>query len=571
LGFSPRPFAPRARLYAYALIICGFVGGISALAGSTAGPALKATKVASAATLTWYRGNTHTHTSNSDGDSSPLAVAARYQELGYNFVVITDHNKLTAVDDLNAELGVAGQFLVMKGEEVTDYYNGKPVHINALNNQANVLPQHGSDVLSTIENDAAAIRQAGGLPYIAHPNFAFAISGEDLKNVNGTALFEIYNAHPVVNNDGDATHPSVEANWDEALSSGKLRYGIAADDEHTLTNPSGALPGRAWIMVRAGSLDPGAITAAMQRGDFYASTGVRLQDYQVSTAGISITVDNPSSGTTIDFIGKNGRLLQRSPSTTGSPAVYTFTGDEMYVRAKIVNAAGQTAWTQPVFTARLNPTNAILNAASFGSEPQLNKAVAPDSIAIASGLGLASAILEAERSPDGSYPTTLAGTTVTVNGRAAEIYYASTTQLNFHVPDATELGTAEVVITNADGVQLHNQITVESVAPGIFTEDGSGAGKAVKFETTRLLPTMFFPNDSLRRYFIYATGVRAGGQLTVLVNDQAVVIESVKECRRLPGLYQINIALTPAMVPGSATLLVNADGKLSNLTTLQLE
>jgi uncharacterized protein (TIGR03437 family) len=456
----------------------------------------------------------------------------------------------------------------MKGEEVTDYYNGSPVHINALNNQANVLPQHGTDVLSTIENNASAIRQAGGLPYIAHPNFQFAISGDNLKTASVT-LFEIYNAHPIVNNGGDESHPSVEANWDKALSSGKLLYGIAADDAHTLSNTSGALPGHAWIMVRAASLDSGAITEAVQGGDFYASTGVSLQDYQVGPGGISIVLNSGLNGTsTIDFIGKNGRLLQRSNTNS---AVYTFKGDEMYVRARVVNAAGQVAWTQPVFTARLNAGNAIVNAASFGNEPQTNKAVAPDSIAIASGLGLASATLEAERNADGTFPTSLAGTTVTVNGRAAEIYYASTVQLNFHLPDETELGTAEVVITNADGMQLRSQIRVEGVAPGIFTEDGSGTGKAVKWETTRLLPQMFFPDDSLHRFFIYATGVRVGSQITILVNGQPVTIESMRECRRLPGLYQINFALSPQTVIRSATLSLSVDGKLSNPTTLQFD
>jgi hypothetical protein len=78
-------------------------------------------------------------------------------------------------------------------------------------------------VLNTIDNDLAAIRAAGGLAYIAHPNFYFAVSAEDLVNASGTPqLFEVYNAHPVVNNTGDATHPSVEANWDTALTQGKF-------------------------------------------------------------------------------------------------------------------------------------------------------------------------------------------------------------------------------------------------------------------------------------------------------------------------------------------------------------
>ena len=42
----------------------------------------------------WYRGNTHTHTTNSDGDSKSEDVVEWYHSHGYNFLVITDHNKL---------------------------------------------------------------------------------------------------------------------------------------------------------------------------------------------------------------------------------------------------------------------------------------------------------------------------------------------------------------------------------------------------------------------------------------------------------------------------------------------
>ena len=519
------------------------------------------------AALVWYRGNTHTHTTNSDGDSSPLNVANRYKQLGYNFVVITDHNRLTDVDALNAEIGVADQFLVMRGTEVTDNWNGKPVHINSLNNTSNVLPQHGSTVIDTINNDVAAISQTGGLAYIAHPNFGFAITADDFKNETATPLFEIYNAHPVVNNGGDETHLSVEGLWDYALSSGKMRYGIAADDEHTLSNASGALPGRAWIMVKAGSLTPEAIKAAIGQGDFYASTGVTLQDYQVSETGITISVANDSNGpATVDFIGKNGQLLQRS---TSSPAFYSFTGDEMYVRAKIVNALGQAAWTQPVFTAHLRAANPILNGASLGNEPQSTKAVSPDSIAIAWGLGLAHTTLYGRPDSGNAYPTNLGGTTVTVNGRAAELFYVSSSEVNFHIPNETEPGTAEVIIANNDGIRLRGLLAVENAAPGVFTEDGSGSGAALKFEVSRLLPGLLIPHDSVRRFLIFATGLQMTTQVTALVNDHPATIESIRECRRMPGLFQLNMAIPDAsIVPGDDRLILITDGKSSNPTVL---
>jgi uncharacterized protein (TIGR03437 family) len=280
-------------------------------------------------------------------------------------------------------------------------------------------------------------------------------------------------------------------------------------------------------------------------------------------------VDNSVSGPlTIDFVGKNGRLLQRS---TSSQASYSFTGDEMYVRAKIVNALGQTAWTQPIFTARLNAQNAISNGASLGTEPESNRGVAPDSIAVVSGFGLAHETRQATRNPDNTFPTTLGNTSVTVNGRTAELYYISPTQLNFHVPDETEPGVATVAVTNSDGIQLQCKVVIENAAPGIFTVDGTGRGKAVTFEATRLLPQFFFPGDNSRRFFMYATGVRVGSATTVTLDGVPLMIESMRECRLLPGLFQINLIIPPATtINVGATLILTSDGKESNRAILQL-
>jgi hypothetical protein len=67
----------------------------------------------------WYKGNTHTHTLNSDGDCAPDDVVRWYREHGYHFLVITDHDYFTDVDGLNAVIGAEGQFLVIKGIEAS--------------------------------------------------------------------------------------------------------------------------------------------------------------------------------------------------------------------------------------------------------------------------------------------------------------------------------------------------------------------------------------------------------------------------------------------------------------------
>ena len=87
---------------------------------------------AQGAAARWYKGNTHTHTLNSDGDSTPEDVTKWYREHGYRFLVLSDHNVLTNVDGLNAVHAAPEQFLLIKGEEVTDRFGDKPIHVNGL-------------------------------------------------------------------------------------------------------------------------------------------------------------------------------------------------------------------------------------------------------------------------------------------------------------------------------------------------------------------------------------------------------------------------------------------------------
>jgi len=42
-----------------------------------------------------YRANLHAHTNRSDGRHTPAYVIAKYQELGYDFLAITEHNRVT--------------------------------------------------------------------------------------------------------------------------------------------------------------------------------------------------------------------------------------------------------------------------------------------------------------------------------------------------------------------------------------------------------------------------------------------------------------------------------------------
>lgn len=297
----------------------------------------------------WYKGNTHTHTLNSDGDSTPDEVVRWYREHGYRFLVLTDHNYLTGVDALNALHGAAGQFLIVRGEEVTDRFGDKSLHINGLDVAREVPPQGGTSVVDVLQRNVDAIRAERGVPHINHPNFRWSITADELRQVENNRLFEIYNGHPQVNNIGGGGVAGLEEAWDAILSSGKLIYGLAVDDAHTFKqpgNPAVAGPGRGWIAVRAARLEARALLDAMERGDFYASTGVELSEYQVTAQAMIVTVKKTTfSKYRIQFIGRGGAQLAEA---LDSPATYTFKGGEGYVRARVIESNGARAWMQPV-------------------------------------------------------------------------------------------------------------------------------------------------------------------------------------------------------------------------------
>jgi hypothetical protein len=201
-----------------------------------------------------------------------------------------------------------------------------------------------------LQKDVAAIREAGALPQINHPNFGWALTGADLSKVEGPALLEIWNGHPMVNNLGGGGVASAEAMWDEALTAGRRLFAVADDDAHhfkRLDDPAAAAPNRGWVMVRSQELTQASIIDAMRRGDFYASTGVSLSDVQSTNTSLRVTIATTTySKYRVQFVGAGGRVLAE---VTDSPAEYTFKGGEQYVRARVIESNGKMAWTQPVF------------------------------------------------------------------------------------------------------------------------------------------------------------------------------------------------------------------------------
>ena len=316
----------------------------------------------------------------------------------------TPEVRLKPLAEFRARLEQPGRFLLVDAEEVTqNARNGRAIHIGAVNLDRPVREQEGDTVPDVLRAAMKAIREAGAaggrriLIHVNHPNYKWGVTAEDLARVVDERFVEIWNGVDADNDPGDARHPSTEEVWDIANT---LRLagmgapplmGIATDDSHDYQgNKMRAPPGRAWVMVRSRFLTPDSIVRAMEAGDFYASTGVLLDDVVFDAARRTLTVriqPRPGEAFVTRFIGtRRGVRLEgrprRDPDGTwvettldstapGSPrmgevlaevrglrASYTLRGDEWYVRAVVQSSAApdvpsiehpfKRAWTQPV-------------------------------------------------------------------------------------------------------------------------------------------------------------------------------------------------------------------------------
>ncbi|MEZ5290682.1 MAG: CehA/McbA family metallohydrolase [Vicinamibacterales bacterium] len=338
----------RAMTRGRTLLAVAGIGVAVMLAGGVAAPA-RQPDVPDRSLWRWYKGNTHTHTTESDGDSTPDEVTRWYKDQGYQFLVLSDHNVLTGIDDLSRRHAAPGEFLLMPGEEVTDTFEKRPLHINGLNVRTLVEPRHGTSVADTVQRDIDAIREADGVPHINHPNFGWAIAPADLQALERYRLLEIFNGHPHVNNAGGGEAPALEDVWDRLLAAGKRVYGIAVDDAHVFKRPwdrTAPRPGQGWVVVRAPRLDPSALVASLEAGDFYASTGVELAAYEADRSAISLRIrpdaDTRFRSALVDASG----VVDRAD---GTDVRFTLSGRRRFARVVVTDSNGRKAWGQPVF------------------------------------------------------------------------------------------------------------------------------------------------------------------------------------------------------------------------------
>ena len=159
------------------------------------------------------KGDTHVHTTITDGWESPEAVAGYYRKAGYDFISISDHRKYEgAAIARQFYEGINIDFEIIDGEEIHAPKN--PVHILSFGSKYCISDIYRSDeeryyaevqeIMDSLDPEIvfcderekfiyasclwvyARIREAGGLAVLAHPHAL--VNGMDAYNIQDSLL-----------------------------------------------------------------------------------------------------------------------------------------------------------------------------------------------------------------------------------------------------------------------------------------------------------------------------------------------------------------------------------------------
>jgi len=276
----------------------------------------------------WYKGNLHVHTKNSDGLFTPEEICEYYSEAGYDFLCITDHDRITKA------VKVPKNFCHLHGSEIGVRGTSAGMHILGIGLREEFDAEHMS-----AQEIIDSINLHGAIPVIAHPYLNW-LTSDYLLSLRGYAGIEIYN-HSSQDKFGkgySTVHFDELLHAFSYLNKGARILGFAGDDSHSRSSLGGS-----FVMVKARSLNEKDILNSIRNGCFYPSTGVIINNLEIETRRIRI---NFSPATDVDFI-EGGRFSGGGREI--EYAGYEIEGWERHVRIEITDSMHRKAWVNPVY------------------------------------------------------------------------------------------------------------------------------------------------------------------------------------------------------------------------------
>lgn len=281
----------------------------------------------------WYKGNTHCHTTLSDGRRKPTEAATWYREHNYDFLVFTDHYQTAAAFESTTDgiLLIPGIELDAVDPQIGDY------HLVGLGVRSYTEPRQPDLPLQQAIDRLHALN---GLAVLAHP-YWMGLRSTDLQDIQGLTAIEVFNVTcELINGKGTS-----DALWDELLAKGRQLCGVAADDTHWAERDD---PGGGWLVVKATACTEESILQAIARGHFWSTTGPELR--KVWVEGTTVHVEcSPVKIINLKAQGRHGATERSQPNNLITHASFELLGLETYLRIEIIDEMGGRAWSNPFY------------------------------------------------------------------------------------------------------------------------------------------------------------------------------------------------------------------------------
>lgn len=287
----------------------------------------------------WLKGNIHSHTTVSDGLCEPGRQIRDYQDRGYDFLAITDHN---IMDSFQREEGI---ILIPGWERDITYSKTKCVHLVGLsdrpaNEQGACHLKRPDPAEVTAQQLADSMREDGQFVVLAHPVFS-RMEPAEISGLTGYQAIEVFNTGcERICHAGRA-----DVYWDMLLREGRRVLGIACDDTHGKTERSDRFGG--WISVNARDRSGPSIMGAVREGNFYSTMGPEILDWGVEDGEIYVICSPVKEIHYITYPPRGAAHYAGAETMTEDR--YGLKGSESYVRVECVDEEGNTAWTNPAY------------------------------------------------------------------------------------------------------------------------------------------------------------------------------------------------------------------------------
>lgn len=287
--------------------------------------------------MPFFKGNLHMHTTNSDGQLSPQDAKARYRELGYDFIAVTDHRVR------GEDAHYYGDMLVLPGIELDYFLPHEVVHLVGVGVDAGINEDIKS--LKAPQEGVDRILSGGGFAVMAHPAWSLN-STETISGLNGLHAAEVYNAVSAAPFNGDRADSS--ALLDAVMAGGKPLNLVAADDSHWYQGEEG----QAFIRLQADELTEQAVMAALKGGRYHASRGPAFHQLTLTDGVLHIRCSEVRHITVLsDRPYAPGRNFTGDALTQADYAIVrSGYRHESVVRVVIEDKHGRRAWSNPILT-----------------------------------------------------------------------------------------------------------------------------------------------------------------------------------------------------------------------------